>query len=188
MAKQRPIKMDVPDWAHMVINEFADHHGFTNMPTIEWYKDRTGRAMSNGVTNYTVKTQPGQDTPDRVTRIAVTAGRSHIDQLCTLVHELCHWLDRCEHHHGPQFYRTLLIEARRIQLPLRYLVMREAGYRIQVIEQAYELGFIDRKSYHLLHGYVQARKQNSVSEHTYDHKDYIHYSVDQYPWQVLFKD
>lgn len=121
-----------PEWATMVMEQFAAYHRRSDLPQIAWRYSKKSH-HSSGVTHW--EYFPGTTQINRSDcRVVVTQGKCRMDALLVLMHELSHWIDGYDNaDHGTQFWHIAWRSYKHFGLPLSYVFAREATYRKEAI-------------------------------------------------------
>lgn len=117
--------MAAPQWALRLVQRVCDRYE-AEAPEVTWRRSKVS-PFSSGVCHEG--------------RIVITAGSLVRDQRSVVLHELAHHLVGAEHGHSDAFYRMLfeIVQADKV-VPLRFVLEREARYRVQATTTAVALG------------------------------------------------
>lgn len=129
--KRRRGEDNQPEWATIVMEQFAAYHHRSDLPRLCWRYSKTSH-HSSGVTNWSY--HPDTRQIDSTTcRVVVTQGKCRMDALLVLVHELSHWIAGHDETHGTQFWHIAWRSYVHFGLPLSYCFAREATYKKEAI-------------------------------------------------------
>lgn len=120
-----------PEWATMVMEQFAAYHHRSDLPVLKW---RYSKASHHSSGNTQWSYFEGTRRIDASTcEVVVTQGKCRMDALLVLVHELSHWIAGHNESHGARFWHIAWQSYKHFGLPLSYAFAREATYRKEAI-------------------------------------------------------